>query len=131
SSQQTDEGKHKVSLQGEWSIYRAQLLLPEQILLTSQSAEYVKVPGPMNQQKVDRNAAAYPTFGTYHLHLTLSSAEIGQSKALYISDIASAYMVWVNGKRLGGIGVVGSTAAEEVPQSRLKLLFFEPEHTEI
>src|SRR5690606_28694919 len=61
----------------------------------------------------------------------LSPTEVGQSKALYISDIASAYMVWVNGQRLGGIGVVGSTAAEEVPQSRLKLLFFKPEHSEI
>ncbi|THF76231.1 sensor histidine kinase [Cohnella fermenti] len=110
-----------VSLEGEWEWYANELLNPDQLALQTGKPSYIHVP----EEKASRFK-----YGTYSLKLALLPVEIGRQKALYIDDIASAYKVWIDGKLLGGIGAVGASKEGETPQSRTKLLFFEPSSTQ-
>lgn len=120
-----------ISLEGEWEFYKNRLLTPEQITIHAEEPDYIQVPQPWDKQRIDGQLLTGVKVGTYRLQLKLSMNEIGRQKALYISDIASAYTVWVDGQMLGGIGSVGKTITEEVPQSREKMIFFEPKGMEV
>lgn len=120
-----------ISLEGEWAFYKNQLLTPEQITAHAEPPDYLQIPQSWDKQRINGQLLTGMKVGTYRLQLKLSRNEIGQQKALYMSDIASAYTVWVDGHMLGGVGVVGQMMTEEVPQSRAKLIFFEPKSTEV
>lgn len=120
-----------VSLQGDWEFYGSRLLTPEGIGQHADNKIYAPLLRDRTGGIAESAERAAAEFGTYRLRLQLPDADVGRQKALYISDIASAYYVWVNDQPLGGVGTVGTTAAEEVPKSRGKLLVFAATNAEL
>ncbi|QFF98089.1 hypothetical protein PB01_04245 [Psychrobacillus glaciei] len=121
----------KISLEGQWELYKNKLLTPEQIMKTMDVSEYVFMPEVWRTEHKEAQLNPKMEYGTYRLNLKLSSDEVDQHRAIYISDFASAYMVWIDGKMLGGSGTVGQTITEEVPESKVKLFYFVPERQDV
>jgi signal transduction histidine kinase len=119
------------SLEGEWEFYRNQLLTSEQIKQSEHKPDLIQIMVPWEEQQAVKPLLDQVHYGTYKLRMKLAPTEVGQERALYISDIASAYLVWIDGTERGGIGKVGTSMMAEVPKSRAKLVFFEPKSEEV
>jgi signal transduction histidine kinase len=119
------------SLEGEWEFYRNQLLTSEQIQQSAYKPDLIQITVPWKKQHAVNPLLDQTHYGTYKLRMKLAPTEVGQERALYISDIASAYFVWIDGTSRGGIGKVGMSLEAEEPKSRAELIFFEPKSEEV
>lgn len=111
-----------ISLDGTWLFYPGELA--EDFPATS--GELLKVPEIWNThiRKSTGRPMGADGFGTYILELRVppDSPPLG----LKIPALGAAYRLYINGKWEADGGVVGMTAAEEVPQYRPRILPLEP-----
>ena len=95
-----------VQLNGQWEFYWNKLLTPEDFTAKQppQIDSPMKVPGTWSNSKA--RGVGYPNHGvaTYRLHLNYPSAL--KDPALRIQHVATAYMLYVNGRLAAEVGKV-------------------------
>lgn len=100
-----------VSLAGHWEFYW-------NVLKTSgdfadDSVRFIRTPGAWNGFDLDGAVSPGQGYATYRL--TIRLPERRPPLALYIDNQNTAYFAYVDGRPLGGQGVVGRSATESVP----------------
>ena len=95
------------ALAGEWEFYWNRFYRPEDF--RDRDRVYVSVPGTWNDAGLPRIG-----HGTYRLALLVEETEF----ELYIPEIRSAAVVWVNGKKIHEAGRIGASKAEEIPRPK-------------
>ncbi len=97
-----------IDLSGNWEFYWRQLLEPGQF--AGQEHQLAEVPAYWTDYPGDLPATGYATF---RLQLKLPPGH--GPLALYHPGAGSAYAIWANGQRLGGVGEVHEVAEQVVP----------------
>ncbi len=114
------------SLDGSWDMYWNVLLMPEQIDDSMQQPVPTHMPTAWQELRTD--GEALPRFGhaTYRKRIQVPPQDVGESKAIYIEAIGSAYRIWVDGREFPGMGMVGRHVDEEVPKLGSRIITFIP-----
>lgn len=108
------------ALQGQWELYYSQLYTPEDFQTGKPlGGEMIELPGPWTKK-------GYPRLGYATYHLTVRT---GEQKALllYIPEIMSSSVIWVNGEEIFRAGSVGTSSEETTPGVRNDLLSVVPQ----
>ena len=92
-------------LSGFWEFYPNQLLTPDSVN-TSLEYSYIEVPSWWAEAN---NGEAYVQYGTYRLRIVLSREDRHRRLALDMPDVYCSYVLWIDGQKVGGNGLVGST----------------------
>lgn len=103
------------ALSGQWEFYHGQLYTPEDFRQgTVKAGEYIDLPGPWTR-------AGYPklSHATYRLKILTSP---GQVYLLYIPEIMSSSIIWLNGEEFYRAGKVGESDDDTVTGVRNELL---------
>ena len=105
-----------VALDGEWDFYWNQLLTPEDFDHKPQKEKtgWIKIPGIWNGYQTQEGELSGKGFATFKLTVKLS--DINGLYGLKLLDVATAYQLWVNGKRLAFNGKVGKSKESMIPQ---------------
>ena len=109
-----------LALNGQWEFYWNAHLTPndfsEETPMTG--SVLIEVPGTWNGQEINGKKISGEGYATYRL--TIHLANIGQRLAFKFLDMATAFSVFVDGKKLLSAGVpgktFGSTTAQFLPQ---------------
>ncbi|WP_042200862.1 ATP-binding protein [Paenibacillus camerounensis] len=124
--------KQPVKLQGEWAFYWQELLSPEDIhnrLAGRQTADrYINIPQSWLGYRLEGQALSGEGYATFRLVIRLSGQDRNEQLALELPSIFHAYRLWVNGKLLEEVGVVGEDKSSMTPRLATKLVFFQPEN---
>ncbi|QTD40850.1 ATP-binding protein [Sporosarcina sp. Te-1] len=98
-----------IQLNGEWTFYPWALKEPGE--LGEQSA-FLNIPGKWRENLEYLSDEENPSFlyGTYHLRILLDENERSEPYSLYVRDIRSASVAFVNGKKVAEQGRVAVTA---------------------
>ncbi|HEX7057514.1 MAG TPA: ATP-binding protein [Bacilli bacterium] len=120
------QGTERIALHGEWEFHWKRLLEPADWQRGNFAPAYLKVPASWRNFKFSANAGNSHGYGTYRLLLLVPASDIGENKALFIRSISSAYRLWIDGKEQQGLGKVGTDRHDEVPQSHINLVVFQP-----
>lgn len=102
----------KLRLSGFWEFYPGQLLTPDSVE-TSIKYSYIQVP---SWWAGSNNGEAPVQYGTYRLRIVLSKTDRNRRLALDMPDVYCAYTLWIDGQRVGGNGVVGTSKETSWPQ---------------
>lgn len=111
----TDFTSSVYALSGQWEFYYDRLYTPEDFRQgVPEGMEYIDLPGPWTQK-------GYPGLGyaTYRLKIL---TEPGQPYLLYIPEIMSSSVIWLNGEEFYRAGRVGTSDEETVTGVRNELL---------
>lgn len=104
-----------VQLDGQWTVYRQQLLSPAKLsgLHSPKPDGTIAIPGFWTgQDAID--------YATCRLRLRLNPGHSGL--VLRIGDVNSAYRLWVNGNLATTVGMVGSSRQEEIPKNDVRII---------
>ncbi|MGO0062548.1 ATP-binding protein [Brevibacillus fluminis] len=116
-----------VTLDGPWAFYWNRLMEPGDFTDGSPGGAWtVTIPAQWESYSVGGQALANEGYATYRMKFVLSAEAAGQPLGLYVNNVASAYRLWINGKPLNGLGIVGTDAASMVPRNYPKVYFFLP-----
>jgi len=109
------EKEGSIKLAGEWEFYWNQLLTPEDFSRPNppEKSGFMYIPGCWNGYVLDGKKLSGDGYATYRLRILREEQK--RDLALKIKDIHTAYVLYVNGKRLSSAGVVGKTADTTVP----------------
>lgn len=122
-----------IPLNGEWELYWNQLLEPPDI--NGQSSRlnpaFVKVPKDWHSYTIDGKSVPNHGYATYRLRIKLASGEMHKHEALYISGIATAYRLWIDGSFAASNGTVGTDRDSMIPMNYAKIVTFIPDKQEI
>lgn len=114
-----------VSLQGEWAFFPRQLLAPEELpALPSAEADRIEVPGMWRDSDLTASPMPGHGYATYGLRVLLP--EDAPPLSMKVIDAGTAYTVYVNGVKMHGAGVIGTTADSSIPDFK-RLLFQLPQ----
>lgn len=104
-----------VKLDGQWEFYWNQLFTPEDSLSTATPVMtgYMELPGIWNSFEVDGTPLPGAGYATFRMRIELPDK--GGLYALKITEMETAYRVWVNGKFLMETGVIGTSKDTMVP----------------
>ncbi|MGG1518169.1 sensor histidine kinase [Paenibacillus oryzisoli] len=122
------ENQRIVPLHGEWEFYWQQLLAPVDFAKGGLRPAYITVPSSWTAASLSGMDSSGRGYGTYRLLLQVPESDLGQSKALFLRAIGSAYRLWIDGEEKPGLGQVGTSLTEEQPKSHVNLVFFQPRH---
>ncbi|TGN21000.1 SpoIIE family protein phosphatase [Leptospira idonii] len=119
-----------LSLKGEWFYYPKVIVAPTDVPLISSSLEnrFFTVPGIWSESFLDRGFLAGDGFATYRLivahHLK------GESLSFKVPEMETAYIMFVDGKKLSSNGIVSTTETGSLPEYRPKIVDFVPSSDE-
>ena len=116
---ETDFHSDVYALDGEWELYYGKLYTPQDFQLgLAEEREYIDLPGPWIKK-------GYPRLGyaTYRLHIQTAT---DQSLLLYVPEIMSSSIIWVNGTEIFTAGHPGDSAEHTVPGVKNDLLAVVP-----
>ncbi|MFW7380806.1 MAG: 7TM diverse intracellular signaling domain-containing protein [Oligoflexus sp.] len=125
----TDWSKQEpVSVDGDWEFYWQQILSPQDI--QDGKGEFTGFWNPTQQWstvsfgelKLEHNG-----YATYHSKLLL---EPGVPLTIRFTEIASAGVIWVNGKKVAEIGKIGKDQTSEVAHQQKFFYTFQPAQVE-
>lgn len=103
------------NLDGQWEFYYGRLYTPEDFKNgTPEGRDLITLPGSWT-------GLGYPACGCASFRLTIRT-QPGEIYLLYIPEIISSAVIWVNGSELYRAGVVGESAADTVTGVRNELL---------
>lgn len=88
--------------------------------------DYIQIPATWGGQPINKGELSHFGYDTYRLQLRVPLADIGKPKAVYLNSIGSAYRIWIDGIEQEGLGRVGTKLSQEMPKSRINLIFFQP-----
>ena len=102
-----------VELSGQWEFYWNQLLWPSDFSdpTTLIGSSFVSLPGLWVGEETEGRKVPIKGYATYRLHVKLPS--VGVPLAIGISDVMSAYRLWINGRLRLEDGVLSTLEAEE------------------
>jgi PAS domain S-box-containing protein len=104
-----------VHINGEYEFYWEQHLQPSDLSGPSNGPYgFVLVPGFWSQQLSGGEKPPGQGYATYRLRVLLGSVQ--KSLALRIQDMGTAFTLYVNGKRLGSVGVPGKDRESTLPR---------------
>lgn len=109
-----------IKLNGEWEFYWKQLLTPESFKDHNSNKEATQfVTMPITFGKSEFMGEPLPDFGyaTYRL-LIIGRPTSDEQLAIYYKRLFSAARIWINGKLIDEIGIVGTTRDEEIALMR-------------
>lgn len=109
-----------VTLNGIWEFYPNQLITTREIPLSS-NRTLVEVPSWWKEEE----GKASIQFGTYRMRVVIPFADRNVPLALKMPDVYCSYALFVNGKKLGQNGTVGSSKNESRPQWKPETYFVE------
>ena len=112
---ETDFSSSAYALSGQWEFYYGRLYTPEDFRQGNpEGMELIDLPGPWTRM-------GYPALGcaTYHLKIL---TDPGQIYLLYIPEIMSSSMIWLNGEEFYRAGQVGTSDENTVTGVRNELL---------
>ncbi|MEH7383633.1 HD domain-containing phosphohydrolase [Bacillus sp. JJ1533] len=105
-----------VKLAGNWTFYPHYLLSPGDLhSVKNLPKEKITVPGYWDERK---------GYGTYQLNVHFPLNAIGQTKAIYIPQVFSAYKLWINEDLVLENGKVGKTKQGMKPKGIPKVIYF-------
>ena len=116
---ETDFHSDVYALDGEWELYYGKLYTPKDFQMgLAEGREYIDLPGPWIKK-------GYPRLGyaTYRLHIQTAT---DQALLLYVPEIMSSSIIWVNGTEIFTAGHPGDSAEHTVPGVRNDLLAVVP-----
>ncbi|MFS0823928.1 HD domain-containing phosphohydrolase [Bacillus sp. 1P02SD] len=114
-----------INLAGNWTFYPHQLLRPSELESEKNPSKHsMKVPGYWG---------THNGYGTYQLDIYFPINSLGQTKAIYIPQVFSAYTLWINNQLVIENGKVAKTKSQMVPKGIPKVIFFnvEKENTQV
>ena len=99
-----------ISLNGQWEVYRDEIIKPEEFNTKKFVKDYSNVPNEKNYK--NKNL-------TYRLQLKINKNE---NYALEIKRILEAYEVWVNGQSVLKCGEVGGSLETSIPSGNIEIV---------
>jgi signal transduction histidine kinase len=122
-----------VKLIGEWEWHWGELLTPEQLRARQAAGPQPVIVVPSSWSSRNNNAEAYPREGYATYRLRIRWHEAPRLLMLRVQSVASSYRLWVDGVPLGGLGQVGTSRAETIPQDAPRTYWFptQPDGAEI
>jgi len=116
-----------VDLRGEWAFYWQRLLGPSDFSGADppRPSGFIRLPGYWNDYEIDGARIGGHGFATYRLIVMLGTQRA--RLAISVSEISTAYDLYVNGKRLDSVGRVGTRREEASPQYRARVNAFDVE----
>ena len=98
-----------VSLSGKWEFYYGQLLDSDDFKTdkTLADKDYIKVPGSW-----DEHASGYPNQGVATYRMVIQYPEAIKDPALRITNVFTAYKLFVNGQLLTSVGTIKGIDSE-------------------
>lgn len=105
-----------VALNGQWEFFWQSLLNPQPLHSESppKPTGYYDFPGVWNNQKV--SGGRYPSEGYASFALTIFHDGSQGQLSLEIKDMASAYTLYADGRKISSNGVVGKTRDSMIPE---------------
>ncbi len=105
-----------LNLNGQWLFYWQQLIDPPDFLsdLAVSPTGLFTLPGVWNNHEVDGLPLAGNGYATFRLKVLL--APDSAPKAVHILNQSTAYVLWINGKKLATNGLVGESKKNVTPQ---------------
>jgi hypothetical protein len=114
-----------VDLSGEYEFYWSQHLSPSDFLKTPppEKTGFINVPGYWKDDTF--NGKRFPGKGyvTYRLNIRLNEQK--ESLALRSLEISTAYNIYVNGQKVGALGIPGNNLETTVPRHFPQIINFE------
>nr|WP_309099954.1 HD domain-containing phosphohydrolase [Fredinandcohnia onubensis] len=106
-----------INLAGNWDFYPHQLLSPHDDLNSKMklSKEKMSVPGYWPQST---------GYGTYQLVVHFPKEKVGQTAAIYVPQIFSAYQLWINHDLVFENGNVARTKEDMIPKGIPEVIYF-------
>jgi adenylate cyclase len=101
------------ALDGEWNFHWEKLFEPTE-LIQDKNSNFYKFPKAWNQYESAGQKVGPYGYATYHLKVLLGSK--AQNKALYVGLQNTAYRLYINGKLLKTVGIVGTTKDSMEPK---------------
>lgn len=125
--------KGPLSLNGEWEFYWHQLRTPQTFHEPAlrENPTYINVPFVWNSQQINHQFLSNIGYGTYRLTILLAPKEVHTLKAIYISGVATAYKLWINGECYDSNGTVGTSREKMVAKEYAKVVYFQPTSTTV
>lgn len=122
-----------LELNGEWGFVWHGFVHPSEIDYNNPSKEkgFIQVPSIWGEQNYNGKPLSNEGYGTYFARIILPKYEIGETFGLIMPNVATAYKLWINGKRVATNGVVGRSLEEMKAQNYPKSVFFTPQQNEI
>jgi PAS domain S-box-containing protein len=113
-----------VDLVGQYEFYWMQHLMPQDFSKTvpSEKTEFIKVPGYWNGLKLGNKQLPGHGYATYRLNVVLKKQK--EPLALRTVEISNAYTIFVNGQRVGSLGLAGENRETTVPQQYPQIVDF-------
>lgn len=119
------EREGPISLNGEWEQYWGRRLTPDDFRSDAPpfSGEIVNIPSPWGHHSAAKTPQGDLGFATFRLRIVNISPNKLQA-ALRITEVWSAYRLWVNGQLIAESGTVGATEQSEIPRPSLQTPHF-------
>lgn len=119
-----------IDLDGEWEFYWKRLLIPADFDSDSSlTCDYIAVPRAWKGYRLNQKKLGPYGYATYRVRIKAPPGRY----ALYTNKIETAFSIWVNGKKLSSVGMVGKDRQSAKPQYLNALEFFwvKEDHIEI
>ena len=113
-----------VDLVGQYEFYWMQHLMPQDFskIVPNEKTEFIKVPGYWNGLKLRNKELPGHGYATYRLNVVLKKQK--EPLALRTVEISNAYTIFVNGQRVGSLGLAGENRETTVPQQYPQIFDF-------
>jgi PAS domain S-box-containing protein len=113
-----------VDLIGEYEFYWMQHLMPQDFSKTPPSGktEFIKVPGYWNGYKLGNKELPGHGYATYRLNVVLNKQK--EPLALRTVEISNAYIIFVNGQKVGSLGQAGKNRETSLPRQFPQIVAF-------
>lgn len=111
------ENESNLTLEGEWEFYWAELLEPKDFEKIQHKPNYVQVPGSWTGTKVGDTTIENTGYATYRLNIVSKKQQL----SIVFKEILTAYSVWLNGKKLTSVGIVGTNKENNTPVVRMNI----------
>jgi PAS domain S-box-containing protein len=120
-----------VDLSGEYEFYWNQHLSPADFNAPAppHRSGFIKVPGFWNGYRLNDSELPGEGYATYRLTVRLPAA--GAHLGLKVSEVSTAYRLYVNGIEMAAVGVAGESMETSVPSQHPVLLSFTPDSDRI
>lgn len=120
-----------ISLDGDWSFYWQQLLIPDDLKQVHTNPPTLNVPSYWSDQEIQDIQLSHTGYGTYHLRTYLPKEAIGQRLAFYMPVTMTSYQLWIDGELVSQNGKTGTTKQETEPKYIPTIIPHQPRHQEI
>lgn len=110
-----------IDLNGEWEFYWKRLLTPADFISNhGLKCDYIAVPKAWKGYRLNQKKLGPYGYATYRAKIKVSPGRY----ALLVNKIETAFTIWVNGRKLSSVGVVGKDRQSAKPQYLNALEFF-------